>query len=250
MSFLEGFSRSLGNSLIEEDRAAKAAQRDRKEWEFRQQKLAEMEERLIKSRIAKVEKYEEGGRVMAQPVNAYGEPIGVARPASEAEAREFTEGRDDRKRDVESKELGLRSARAGADVAERDLANYDSDRDLRKRESESGIAARLASAESARASADLSRANAEFLRNNDKLPGRDGSGRQGKTIDAQSYVELVELAAESGVSEQIVREAVQKYQGNYQQVLSAILAAAGVPGTDQHQQPTSRDMGAGIWNML
>lgn len=188
MSFLEGFSRSLGNSLIEEDRAAKAAQRDRKEWEFRQQKLAEMEERLTKTRIAGVEYFEQGGKVMAQPVNAYGEPVGVPRPAREGEAEKYTQGREDRKRKVATEEASLRGETARAGKAEKDLANYDESYGLSKREAEAGIASRLASAESARASADLSRANAEFLRDNGTLPGRERKPGSKEFTDTEKQI--------------------------------------------------------------
>lgn len=84
MSFLGGFSQSLGNYFTQ--RAA--ADEERKDWEWKQNKVLELQAK----QPVKVELFTQDGKVFSQSVNAAGEPVGTPKPATQFEQQRFERG--------------------------------------------------------------------------------------------------------------------------------------------------------------
>jgi hypothetical protein len=222
-SFLGGFAKSLSGSIEKNYER----EQDNKQWEDRQKKMMELE----KQRIASVQ-YAAGpnGTVMAQPVNAAGEPVGQPRPATDIEAKRFAEGETERK-------LKFRGLEANIEQSEASTANQNAQREnipTENARANRAIDIQERYANNASATIDLQRQSLEQDIRRKKwetdeamagrpVPGRGGSSstredltdeeRRKYDADAIEMVQNLEppMTAEEAAAFQTARDARQRY---------------------------------------
>lgn len=205
MSFVEGFSKSIGsyltNKAVEDDRAA----REKKDYEWKLQKAKEMEDMAAKTKVVSVDYFEQGGKTMAQPVNAAGEPVGPPRLANPGEAERRAMALDKANREKTKDELDIEAGRFDAENRGKVLqSKLDTEAASRETSRAYGAAAG-AQAEAARFDLDQKRQLGEVIKNmtpqekaaylSGKLPGR--GGREG--ISDNSMIRLDDKIKEMGL---------------------------------------------------
>lgn len=150
MSFVEGFAKSLGSYFTNKAVESERAEREKMDYEWKLKKAQEYESQAAKTKVVGVEYFEQNGRLVAQPVNAAGEPVGSPRPANPAEVERRAQTQEERKRKIEKEEQELEAGRF-------DAAN-------RERVLEADLASKAAQAETSKAYGESARAQAASVR--------------------------------------------------------------------------------------
>lgn len=223
MSFLAGFADSMAGYFGQRAQADE----ERKDWEWKQKRLVELE----KQRATGVELFDQGGQVMAQPVNAAGEPVGSPRAATQFESTRYQRGETEYKLKQDLTDLNMREAKAKVTGAE-----YAISPEARAREKEQHDAAIAAS-----------RANAGYmgvLSSNAKLEGEQkkmlldmikngelpkevlGGGRGGAVAKPDTAEDEAKVRTSiSAVNEQLASAPPGAAKANAKQLLAEVQAS-------------------------
>jgi hypothetical protein len=169
-----GGAADQGVKILDEKRVRDA---DRKEELDREKRKEELE----KNRIVSIQYGKgQGGQLMAQPVNAAGEPVGQPRAANNVEQERYNNGEKERTLKIRESEAGIGQANAAADYSRANTASIPQKMKIEQQQANAYSTQAGASATSAGVNAELTRENTRRTRmENDSLEQWIG-GNKGK----------------------------------------------------------------------
>ena len=241
MSFLEGFSSSLGGYFSNQALMDQQAKREQASYE---QKL-KLAKELEKNTAVGQQVFERDGKLFSVGMNSSGEQIGTERPASEWQIAQRQSEQDLANRDRVKDEADVRNKNALSDRYDVDarLAPEREKRDAAQ--SAASINASNASARNSNANADYQNIISEFTRANGGPLSRADPNKELSARDVSALTsspEFQELAEGTPEDQQAASLALSNVESGQQTVAQALISLSRL--RLQGSQPTVQQPGA------
>lgn len=189
MSFLEGFTGSLGSYFSNQAQLDAQAKREMASYE---QKL-KLAKELEKTTVVKQEVFERDGKTFAAGLNSMGEKVGEERPATDWEIAQYKRTQEAASLDKQSKEANIRANTLQGDKYKQDMG-FAPEREKRDAaESAAQIAASGASAANSSANANYQNLITELTKKGVITPGRGGAAQGVRASDLDTLLTSAEF---------------------------------------------------------